>query len=127
MIARVILGILLGYLLIAYFPLILRGLPYLFPLALIGIGIYSLRAAPLLAEPLGYGLLIVLLCYALFLIFKYRGNLQNLRQNLREKNIKLPTVKIDRHPQISVLLNMILYTVALTFLIYILILLIYVH
>lgn len=127
MIARVVLGILIGYLLIAYFPLVLRGLPYIFLFSLVAIGIYSLRAAPILAEPLGYGLLIVLLCYTIFLVIKHRGNLQALVQNLKNKKIKLPTAKIDGHPQITILLNLILYTIALTFFIYLLILIICVH
>lgn len=126
MIARIVIGILLAYLLIAYYPLILQMLPYLLPIALAVAAFWCLRAVPALAEPLGYGILVVLLCYIVFLFLRRRDKLKTIVQNAKDKKINLPTVNVPQHPQISVLLTLILYTLALTFVFYLLILLIYV-
>jgi len=55
-----------------------------------------------------------------------RDKLKTIVQNAKDKKINLPTVNVPQHPQISVLLTLILYTLALTFVFYLLILLIYV-
>lgn len=127
MIARIVVGILLGYLLIAYFPLVLQTLPYLLIFAAIGAAFYALRAAPALAEPLGYGLLIVLLCYIVYLLLRHKGKISVIAQNIKEKKIILPKISIAKAPRLSILLNMIFYTMAVTFVFYLLILLIYVR
>ena len=125
MIARVILGILVGYLLIAYFPLIMRrGLPYIFVAVLIAIAVYCLRAAPMLAEPLGYGLLVVLVLYLTYLIIWRRGWLKEIAARAKQKKLTLPVIKIAQHQQLSMILTLILYTLGLTFVSYLLILII---
>lgn len=126
MIARIVIGVLLAYLLIAYFPLVMQGLPYFVMLALGVAAFWCLRAAPELAEPLGYGILIVLLCYMVFLFLRRKDKLKEIVKNAREKKIALPVANIPEHPQLSVLLTLVLYTLGLTFALYLLILLIYV-
>lgn len=126
MIARIVIGVLLAYLLIAYFPLVMQGLPYFVMLALGVAAFWCLRAAPELAEPLGYGILIVLLCYMVFLFLRRKDKLKEIVKNAREKKIALPVANIPEHPQLSVLLTLVLYTLGLTFVLYLLILLIYV-
>jgi hypothetical protein len=126
MIARVILGILLGYLILAYYPIILRrGLPYVLMLIMAAAAFYCLRAAPALAEPLGYGILAALLFYAVFLILRHKGHLKELAQKAKSK--KLPVVNIPNHPQISMIITLIAYTIGLTFISYLVILLVCVH
>ena len=126
MIVRIILGVLLGGLIIAYYPLILRrGWPYILALVIGAIALYSLRAVPLLSEPLAYGLLVVLLLYAVFLLLRHRGHLKELVHKAKEA--KLPIIKIGGHPQLSMVLTLIAYTLGLTFVSYVVILLIYVH
>lgn len=127
MIARIVIGILLGYVLIAYYPLILQYLPYLWPIVLIIVAFFALRALPTLSEPLGYGLLIALLCYIAYLILRHRGNLKTLMKNAKEKQKHLPVINIPQHPQLSVLITLTAYTLGLTFVLYLLILLIYVQ
>lgn len=126
MIARIVIGVLLAYLLIAYYPLVLQALPYLLPIALAGAAFWCLRAVPALAEPLGYGILVVLLCYIIFLFLRRKDKLKELVKNAKQKKIKLPVANIPEHPQLSVLLTLVLYTLGLTFAIYLIILLIYV-
>ena len=126
MIARIVIGVLLAYLLIAYFPLVMQGLPYFVMLALGVAAFWCLRAAPELAEPLGYGILIVLLCYMFFLFLRRKDKLKEIVKNARNKKIALPVANIPEHPQLSVLLTLVLYTLGLTFALYLLILLIYV-
>ena len=126
MIARIVIGVLLAYLLIAYFPLVMQGLPYFVMLALGVAAFWCLRAAPELAEPLGYGILIVLLCYMVFLFLRRKDKLKEIVKNARNKKISLPVANIPEHPQLSVLLTLVLYTLGLTFVLYLLILLIYV-
>ncbi len=126
MIARIVLGILLGYLILAYYPIILRrGLPYIVMLVLAVAAVYCLRAAPAIAEPLGYGILAVLLLYAVYLIVRNRGNVKELAQ--KAKSLKLPVINIGGHPQISMLLTLIGYTIGLTFVSYLIILIVCVH
>ena len=125
MIARVVLGIILGFLILAYYPAILhRGWPYLLVLAIAATAFYFLRAIPALAEPLGYGLLAVLVLYGAFLLLKYRGNLKALSAKARAQ--KLPIIHIKGHPQLSTLLTLVGYTIALTFISYLIILLVFV-
>lgn len=125
MIARVILGIVLGFLILAYYPAILRrGWPYLLVLAIMATAFYFLRAIPALAEPLGYGLLAVLILYSIFLLLKYRGNIKALSAQV--KKLKLPVIRINGHPQLSTLLTLVGYTIALTFISYLIILLVFV-
>jgi len=126
MIARIVIGVLLAYLLIAYFPLVMQGLPYFVMLALGVAAFWCLRAAPELAEPLGYGILIVLLCYMVFLFLRRKDKLKEIVKNAREKKIALPVANIPEHPQLSVLMTLVLYTLGLTFALYLFILLIYV-
>ena len=126
MIARIVIGVLLAYLLIAYFPLVMQGLPYFVMLALGVAAFWCLRAAPELAEPLGYGILIVLMCYMVFLFLRRKDKLKEIVKNARNKKIALPVANIPEHPQLSVLLTLVLYTLGLTFALYLLILLIYV-
>lgn len=127
MIARVVIGILLGYVLIAYWPLIWQFMPYLWPIILMIAAFFALRTLPVLAEPLGYGLLAAMLCYIAYVILKHRGKLKDLVQNAKKSKKQLPVVNVKGHPQISILLTLTLYTLGLTFAIYILILLIYVQ
>ena len=123
MIARIILGILLGYLILAYYPVIFRrGLPYVFMLVLAVAAVYCLRAAPVLAEPLGYGILTGLVLYAVFLLIRNRGNVKELAQ--KANTMKLPVVNIPDHPQISMLITLIGYTIGLTFFSYLVILIV---
>ena len=123
MVARVILGILLGFLILAYYPVIFRrGLPYLVMAVLAVAAVYCLRAAPILAEPLGYGILAVLVLYAAFLIVRHRVNIKELAH--KSKTWKLPAVNIENHPQISMLLTLIGYTLGLTFSSYLIILIV---
>ena len=123
MVVRIILGVLLGGLLIAYYPLILRrGLPYILALIIAGIALYSLRAAPLLAEPLAYGLLVAVLLYAVFLLLRHRGHLKELAHKARQA--QLPVIKIGKHPQLGMVLTLAAYTLGLTFAIYMVILLV---
>lgn len=125
MIARVILGIILGFLILAYYPAILRrGWPYLLALAIAATAFYFLRAIPALAEPLGYGLLAVLVLYSVFLLLKYRGNIKAL--STQAKKLKLPVIRINGHPQLSTLFTLVGYTIALTFISYLIILLVFV-
>lgn len=127
MIPRIVLGVLLAYLLIAYYPLVLQGLPYFVMLALGVAAFWCLRAAPALAEPLGYGILIVLLCYMVFLFLRRRDKLKEIVRVAKQKEIKLPVAEIPQHPQLSVILTLVLYTLGLTFVLYMGILLIYVQ
>ena len=127
MIARIVIGVLLAYLLIAYYPLVLQGLPFFVMLAAGIAAFWCLRAAPELAEPLGYGILVVLLCYIVFLFLRRKDKLQEIVKNARQRKIKLPVADIPQHPQLSVLLTLILYTLGLTFALYLVILLIYVQ
>ena len=126
MIARVIIGVLLAYLLLAYYPLVLSGLPYFFMLALGVAAFWCLRAAPELAEPLGYGIIIVLICYSIYIFLRHKGKIGEIIKNAKAKKIRLPVANIPQHPQFSILLTLILYTLGLTFALYLLILLIYV-
>ena len=126
MIVRIVIGVLLAYLLIAYYPLILQGLPYFIAL-IIGIAAFwCLRAAPELAEPLGYGILIVLMAYIIFLLLRRKNKLKEIINNAKQNKIILPVVHIQNHPQFSILLTLIFYTLGLTFILYLIILLIYV-
>lgn len=127
MIPRIVLGVLLAYLLIAYYPLVLRGLPYFVMLALGAAAFWCLRAAPELAEPLGYGILIVLVCYMVFLFLRRRDRLKEIVQKARQRKISLPVANVPQHPQMSVILTLVLYTLGVTFFLYLLILLIYVQ
>ncbi|MBQ9270939.1 MAG: hypothetical protein IJ218_01565 [Alphaproteobacteria bacterium] len=126
MIARIVVGVLLAYLLIAYYPLVLKNISFLVILGLLASAFWGLRAAPELAEPLGYGILIVLICYAMFLILRRKDKLKNIISAAKQKQIHLPVAQIEKHPQLSMLLTLILYTLGLTFVLYLLILLIYV-
>lgn len=127
MIARIVIGILLGYVLIAYYPLILQYLPYLWPIILIGVSFFALRALPALSEPLGYGLLVALLCYIAYLLLRHRGNLKTLIEKTKKQHKHLPVINIPHHPQLSVLITLTAYTLGLTLVLYLLILLIYVQ
>lgn len=128
MIVRIILGIVAGYLLIAYFPLILQILPYLLPLLLCGVAFLCLRTIPALAEPLGYGLLVALLCYIAAVFLRHKGKLKELwRTRGKHKTIMLPVINVPQHPQVSAILTLVFYTIGLTFVLYLLILLIYVN
>ncbi|MBR1601071.1 MAG: hypothetical protein IJ677_05775 [Alphaproteobacteria bacterium] len=127
MIARVVIGILLGYVLIAYWPLIWQCMPYLWPVILLVVAFFALRTLPVLAEPLGYGLLAALLCYIIYLLLKHKGKLKDMIKNVKNSKKQLPVINIKRHPQISILLTLTLYTLGVTLAIYILILLIYVQ
>lgn len=127
MIVRIVIGILLGYLLIAYWPLILQCLPYLWPIILAVVAFFALRTLPVLAEPLMYGLLAALLCYIVYLILKHRGKLKDIVQNAKKSKKQLPVANIKGHPQLSILLTLTLYTLGITMAMYILILLIYVQ
>ncbi len=126
MIVRIVIGVLLAYLLIAYYPLVLQALPYLLPIVLGVAAFWCLRAVPALAEPLGYGILIVLLCYMLYLFLRRKDKLKELVKNARQKKLNLPTADIPQHPQLSILLTLVLYTLGVTFVLYLIILLIYV-
>lgn len=126
MIARIVIGIILGYCLVAYFPLIIHNIAYLTWFILAVVAFFSLRAAPVLAEPLGYGLLVVLVCYITYLLLYRRGKIKEIATRIKARNITLPAAKIDNHPQLSILLTLVLYTLGLTFCFYLLILLIYV-
>ena len=126
MIARIVIGVLLAYLLLAYYPLVLSGLPYFFMLALGIAAFWCLRAAPELAEPLGYGIIIVLICYSLYIFLRHKGKIKEMVKNAKEKKITLPIANIPQHPQISILLTLILYTLGVTFALYLIILMIYV-
>ena len=126
MIARIVIGVLLAYLLLAYYPLVLQSLPYFLPIILAGAAFWCLRAVPTLAEPLGYGILIVLLCYIVYLFLRRRDKLKEIIKNAKQKKIKLPVADIPQHPQLSILLTLVLYTLGITFALYLLILLIYV-
>lgn len=127
MIARIVIGILLGYILIAYWPLIWQCMPYLWPIILMVAAFFALRTLPVLAEPLGYGLLAALLCYILYMVLKHRGKLKDWVQNAKNSKKQLPVVNIKGHRQISILLTLTLYTLGVTLAMYILILLIYVQ
>mgnify|MGYP003571409648 CR=1 FL=1 len=127
MIARVILGILLAYMLIAYFPLIIKKIQYVIAIALGLIAVFALRAAPALAEPLGYGLLIALVAYIVVIVLHNKGKLKDLWQQTKDNPHPLPMVKISAKPRLSMLLTLVLYTAGLTFVIYLLILIIYVN
>lgn len=126
MVARIVIGVLLAYLLLAYYPLVIQGFPYFVMIALGVLAFWCLRAAPELAEPLGYGILVVLLCYSIFIFLRHKGKIKDLIKNAKAKKIKLPVAEIPQHPQFSVLLTLVLYTLGLTFVLYLLILLIYV-
>ncbi|MBP1531923.1 MAG: hypothetical protein ILA52_00280 [Alphaproteobacteria bacterium] len=127
MIIRIILGVVFGYLLIAYFPLVLRFLPYATPVILVLAAAYCLRAAPMIAEPLGYGLLAVLICYILYMLIFYKKYKDKLKPLKTIKNVTLPIVKINNFPRLSVFATLVVYTLALTFAFYMMILLIYVR
>lgn len=127
MITRIVIGILLGYILIAYWPLIWQCMPYLWPIILMVVAFFALRTLPVLAEPLGYGLLAALLCYILYLFLKHRGKLKDWVQNAKKNKKQLPVVNIKGHPQISIIITLTLYTLGVTLAMYILILLIYVQ
>lgn len=123
MIARIVIGVLLGVLLIAFSPVLMHGLPYFLLLAAIGVSFLFLRAVPALAEPLGYGLLVVLLGYMVyFFIYKREKD-----ENGERAKFRLPTLRVENHPKLSVLLNTICYMLGLTFVLYFFILLIYVQ
>ncbi|MEE6206488.1 MAG: hypothetical protein VZR95_00325 [Alphaproteobacteria bacterium] len=125
MIIRIVLGVILGFLLVAYFPLVLKGLPYLLPIIIIGVAFIFLRSAPMLAEPLSYGLLAVLLCYVIFLLWRHKTHVKNVLTQ-KEKIPNLPVINVKGHPQLSALITMAAYTIGLTFVLYLIILLIYV-
>lgn len=126
MIPRIVIGVLVAYLLLAYYPLVLQGLPYFLMIAL-GIGAFwCLRAAPEIAEPLGYGILIVLICYSIFMFLRHKGKIKDIIKNAKQHKVKLPAANIPQHPQLSMLLTLILYTLGVTFALYLLILMIYV-
>lgn len=127
MIARIIIGILLGYFLIAYWPLVLQCLPYLWPIILMIGAFFALRTLPVLTEPLGYGLLVTLLCYITYLAFKHQDKLKNIAPNSSKQKKQLPIINIKDRPQISMLLTLTAYTLGLTLAIYVIILLIYVQ
>ena len=127
MIARVILGILLAYVLIAYFPLIIKRIRYIVIIALGLTALFALRAAPVLAEPLGYGLLVALICYIIAIALHNKGKLKDLWQDTKSKRLNIPAINIQKRPRLSMLLTLIAYTIALTFVIYLLILIIYVN
>lgn len=127
MIARIVIGILLGYVLIAYWPLIWQLIPYLWPIIIMTVAFFALRTMPVLAEPLGYGLLAALLCYIIYLMLKHRGKLKDIIQKAKKSPQKLPVLNIKGHPQISILLTLTFYTLGVTFALYVLILLIYVQ
>ena len=122
---RIILGVLLGVLLIAFSPVLMKGLPYVLLLAAIGAAFFLLRTIPALAEPLGYGLLVVLVCYFVYLALYKRELLR--KKVIADGKFKLPSVNIAGHQKISVLLNTLCYMLGLTFVLYIFILLIYVQ
>ena len=125
MIARIILGIVLGFLILAYYPLILRrGWPFILTTLIAGVAVYFLRAAPMLAEPLGYGLLAALIFYAVFLLIRHKGNIKSLAQ--KAQTIKLPTIETPKYPQLGTFITLVIYTLALTFISYLIILLIFV-
>lgn len=126
MIARIVIGVLAAYLLIAYYPLLWHGLPYFLMIALGAAAFWSLRAAPELAEPLGYGILIVLLCYMVFMFLRRKDKLKEIVQKARQNKISLPVANVPQHPQLSVILTLVLYTLGMTFVLYLIILLIYV-
>lgn len=126
MIARIVIGVLAAYLLIAYYPLLWQGLPYFLMISLGAAAFWSLRAAPELAEPLGYGILIVLLCYMVFMFLRRKDKLKEIVQKARQNKISLPVANVPQHPQLSVILTLVLYTLGLTFVLYLIILLIYV-
>lgn len=125
MIVRIVLGVILGFLLVAYFPLVIRVLPYLLPIGILGIAFIFLRSAPMLAEPLSYGLLAVLLCYVIFLLWRHKTHVKNVLTK-KEKIPNLPVINIKGYPQLSALITMAAYTIGLTFVLYLIILLIYV-
>ena len=124
MMIRIVLGVLLGLLLIAFYPALMQGLPYILLLAAIGAAFFILRTVPALAEPLGYGLLVVLLCYITYLIIYKR---KALKDNMSAGRIRLPRMQIPHHPRMTVFINTLLYMLGLTFVCYVLILLIYVQ
>lgn len=126
MIVRIVLGVILGFLLVAYFPLVLKGLPYILPIAVIGVAFIFLRSAPILAEPLSYGLLAVLLCYVLFLLWRHKTRVKDVLTK-KEKMPNLPVINVNGHPRLSALITMAAYTLGLTFFLYLVILLIYVQ
>lgn len=125
MTVRIILGVLLGVLLIAFSPVLMKGLPYILLLVAVGAAFFLLRTIPALAEPLGYGLLVVLLCYFVYLALYKREILK--KRIVQNGKLKLPNVSIPNHPKISVLLNTLCYMFGFTFILYICILLIYVQ
>ena len=125
MTVRIILGVLLGVLLIAFSPVLMKGLPYILLLAAIGVSFFLLRTVPALAEPLGYGLLVVLLCYVVYLIVYRRETLK--KKMVSDRRFRLPSIRVPDHPKISVLLNTLCYMLGLTFVLYFFILLIYVQ
>ena len=125
MMARIVLGIILGFLILAYYPLILRrGWPFILTALIALVAAYFLRAAPMLAEPIGYGLLAALIFYAAFLLIRYKGIIKSLAD--KAETIKLPTINIPKHQKLGTLLTLVLYTFALTFACYLIILLIFV-
>ena len=125
MIARVILGIVLGFLILAYYPLILRrGWPFILATLIALIAVYFLRAAPMLTEPLGYGLLAALIFYAVFLLVRHKGNVKTL--TAKAKQTKLPTIEVPNHPKLGTLITLVAYTFALTLVSYMVILLVFV-
>ena len=126
MVARVVLGILLAYVLIAYFPLIIKKIQYVIAVVLGLVAIFALRAAPILAEPLGYGLLVALICYIIAIILHNKGKLKDLWQKTKDNPRPLPTINIAGKPNLSMFLTLVLYTIGLTFVIYLFILIIYV-
>lgn len=125
MIVRIILGIVLGFLVLAYYPVIWRrGWPFILTALTALVAVYFLRAAPMLAEPLGYGLLAALIFYAVFLLIRHKGNVKSLAS--KAKQAKLPTVNIPRHPKLGTLITLVAYTFVLTVASYLIILLIFV-
>lgn len=127
MIIQILIGVILSWLLIAYHHYILRSLPYIWPLIISGIAVYALRALPALAEPLAIGILAVLLCYIVYMILRYRGKVNLIREQIRKKEIQIPIIKIPDYPQLSILLTLTLYTLGVMFVFYVIILLIYVQ
>lgn len=125
MMARIVLGIILGFLILAYYPLILRrGWPFILAALIALVAAYFLRAAPMLAEPLGYGLLAALIFYAAFLLIRHKGNIKSPAD--KAEKIKLPTINIPKHQKLGTFLTLVLYTFALTFACYLIILLTFV-
>ena len=125
MTTRIVLGVLLGILLVVFSPVLMKGLPYILLLVAVGVAFFLLRTVPALAEPLGYGLLVVLLCYFAYLAIYKRESIKT--KMIADGKVQLPTIKVSGHPKLSALLNILCYMLGLTFILYFFILLIYVQ